>query len=169
MRINQALAEHGHEQRVDHRSYQERGIGLEPQSKIGAPGRRERGGGLVQQRTAAHRALAARNGERLAADPGIALELLTEHSASFTRRDLARLVATHSDGAEQFTRVMARVEASPLLVRLGVDGRGEERFTSASMWAAERRLREHAAGLGARRTHWRRRGAWQHVPWPRPG
>ena len=160
VRINQALAEHGHEQRVDHRSYQERGIGLEPQSKIGAPGRRERGGGLVQQRTAAHRALAARNGERLAADPGIALELLTEHSASFTRRDLARLVATHSDGAEQFTRVMARVEASPLLVRLGVDGRGEERFTSASMWAAERRLREHAAGLGARRTHWRRRGAW---------
>src|SRR5918993_2618090 len=33
VRINQALAAHGHEQRVDHRSYQERGIGLEPQSK----------------------------------------------------------------------------------------------------------------------------------------
>lgn len=153
VRINQALAVHGFSARVDHRSYAERGIGLEPQSKIGAPGRRDRAGGLVQQRTAAHRALAARNGERLAADPGMALELLTEHSASFTRRDLARLVATHSDGAEQFTRVMARVLASPLLVRLGTDGRGEERFTSASMRAAEQRLREHAAGLGARRRH----------------
>ena len=64
-----------------------------------------------------HRAIARRNGERIAAEPEIALAALTHQHATFTRRDLARLIHRHSDGAEQFTALMATVEASPEMVR----------------------------------------------------
>jgi hypothetical protein len=47
-----------------------------------------------------------------------------------TRRDLARAVDRHTADAEKFTVAMAKVEASPELVPLGVDGRGQDRFTT---------------------------------------
>ena len=58
----------------------------------------------------------------------------------------------HSDGKEQFDRVMATVRASPELVALGKDGRDQERFTSREMIATEARLEragdELARGAG---------------------
>ena len=49
-------------------------------------------------------------------------------------------VHRHSDGKDQFDAVMAAVRASPELVALGKDGRGEERFTSRAMIETEQRL-----------------------------
>lgn len=37
---------------------------------------------------------------------------------------MARFVDRHTDGAEQFASVLAKVEAAPELVRLGEDERG---------------------------------------------
>ncbi len=58
----------------------------------------------------------------------------------------------HSDGKEQFDRVMGAVRASPELVVLGKDGRDQERFTSREMIATEARLEragdELARGAG---------------------
>ncbi len=50
----------------------------------------------------------------------------------------------HSDGLDQFNAVVNAVQSSPELVRLGRDGRGEERLTSREMIAVEERL-HHAA------------------------
>ena len=48
---------------------------------------------------------------------------------------------------------MAKVEASPELVRLGTDGRGQERFTTREMLATEQRMEQAAATLAARQDH----------------
>ena len=150
---NERLCEQGHDLRIDHRSYAEQGIALEPQGKIGPAGARRAERGEEAERAAEHDAIARRNGERIAADPSVALDALTRQQSTFTRHDLARLVNRHTDGAEQFAAVLAVVEASPELVRLGVDGRGRERFTTREMLDVERRLERAAAELGGRMTH----------------
>jgi Ti-type conjugative transfer relaxase TraA len=150
---NERLAELGHDLRIDHRSHAAQGIGLEPQNKIGPAGMRREARGEDAERAAEHEALARRNGERIIADPSLVLAALTRQQSTFTRRDLARLVDRHTADADQFTQAMAKVEASPELVRLGVDGRGQERFTTREMLATEQRMEQAAAALAERQAH----------------
>ncbi len=162
---NARLHELGHDARIDHRSYAAQGIDLEPQHKIGPAGarREERQHPEPQtsqeppaqnaERRVEHRAIARRNGERIAADPVVALGALTRQHSTFSKQDLARFVDRHSDGAEQFAQVMARVEAPPELVRLGVDGRGRERFSTRGMLEAEQRMEQAGTALGGRGGH----------------
>ncbi len=93
------------------------------------------------------------NGEKLIANPAIALDAITRTQATFTTRDLAMFVHRHSEGKEQFDKVMAAVRASPELVKLGKDGRGQERFTSRDMIDAEARLQRATVKLEASRRH----------------
>ncbi|MDT8278494.1 Ti-type conjugative transfer relaxase TraA [Roseomonas mucosa] len=150
---NERLAELGHDVRIDHRSHAARGLGLEPQNKIGPAGARREARGEDAERAAEHRAIARRNGERLLADPALALRALTAQQSTFTRAELARLVHRQSDGAGQFAAVMARVEASPELVRVGRDGRGRERFSTREMVGIEQGLIAAAVALDRRTTH----------------
>ncbi|MBM3652291.1 MAG: Ti-type conjugative transfer relaxase TraA, partial [Alphaproteobacteria bacterium] len=148
--VNARLTELDIDANVDHRSLAAQGVALEPQDKIGPAAQRmgERGGG--SERIEDHREIARRNGERIIADPSAALDALTRHQATFTRRDLARFVHRHSDGREQFDRATAAMRGSPEMIPLGKDGHGEERFTSREMIEAERRL-QRAADLMAER------------------
>src|SRR3954451_7150898 len=150
---NERLAELGHEVRIDHRSFKEQGLDLEPQNKIGPAGVRREERGEAAERAAEHRALAQRNGERITADPDLALTALTQQHSTFTRQDLARFVDRHTDGAEQFARVLAKVEASAEIVRLGEDGRGRERFTTWAMLSTEERMERAAEHLFDVRGH----------------
>ena len=118
--VNERLAELGIAARIDHRSLEEQGIGLEPQHKIGAAAARMAGDGLEPDRLEEHRDIARQNGERIIANPGIALDAITRQQATFTRRDLGKFAHRHSDGLEQFNAVMSAVEGSPERVRLGV-------------------------------------------------
>jgi Ti-type conjugative transfer relaxase TraA len=153
VRINEKLAERGHDARVDHRSFKAREIALEPQNKIGSAGARRNMRGQASERALEHRRIAERNGERLLADPAMALDMLTEQQSTFTRADLARLVARHTDGAEQFRAVLAKVEAHPDLVRVGKDGWGRERLSTRRMIKIEERLEAQAAALAERQRH----------------
>src|SRR3954465_4469787 len=153
IRANERLAVLGHEVRIDHRSFKDQGIELEPQNKIGPAGARREERGEAAERAAEHRAIAQRNGERIAADPDLALTALTQQQSTFTRQDLARFVDRHTDGAEQFARVMAKVETSAEIVRLGEDGRGRERFTTRAMLATEERMERAAERLSEARGH----------------
>jgi Ti-type conjugative transfer relaxase TraA len=150
---NARLVELGHDIRIDHRSHAEQDIGLEPQNKIGPAGARREARGEDAERAAEHEELARRNGERIIADPSLVLGALTRQQSTFTRRDLARMVNRHTADAEQFAAAMAKVEASPELVRLGVDGRGQDRFTTREMLATEQRMEQAAGTLAGRRTH----------------
>jgi Ti-type conjugative transfer relaxase TraA len=150
---NERLAELGHDLKIDHRSHAAQGIDLEPQNKIGPAGVRREARGEDAERAAEHAAVARRNGERIIADPSVVLAALTRQQSTFSRRDLARLVDRHTADPEQFTTAMAKVEASPELVRLGQDGHGQERFTTREMLATEQRMERAAAKLAERQAH----------------
>jgi Ti-type conjugative transfer relaxase TraA len=150
---NERLLALGHDITIDHRSYAAQGIALEPQNKIGPAGARREARGEEAERAAEHEALARRNGERIIADPGLALDALTRQQSTFTRRDLARLVDRHTADAEQFAVAMAKVEASPEVVRLGTDGREQARFTTRAMLATEQRMEQAAGELAERQGH----------------
>ena len=138
--VNERMAELGLEGRIDHRSYADQGIALEPQHKIGPAASRRPEQGLEAERIEDHARIARKNGEKIIADPRHALDGITRQQSTFTTRDLAVFAFRHSDGKEQFDRVMAAVRASPELVALGKDSRDQERFTSRDMIAAEARL-----------------------------
>ncbi|MGI4794676.1 MAG: Ti-type conjugative transfer relaxase TraA, partial [Janthinobacterium lividum] len=151
--VNERLSELGIETRIDHRSYVEQGIALEPQHKIGPAASRRSGQGLDAERIEDHARIARENGARIIAEPSVALDAITRMQSTFTTRDLAMFVHRHSDGKEQYDQVVGAVRASPELVALGQDGRGQERFTSREMIAVEHRL-EHAGNqLGRRQEH----------------
>jgi len=151
--VNTRLAELDIDARVDHRTLEAQGIDLEPQHKIGPAASRMAAEGLEADRLAEHIEIARSNGEKILADTGIALDAITHRQATFTNRDLAMFVHRHSDGKEQFDAVMSAVKASPELIALGKDGRGEDRFTSKSMVETEQRLERTTATLDARRNH----------------
>ncbi len=144
---NARLCELDYDVRIDHRSFRDQGIDLEPQHKIGPAGARRAEQGEDAERAAEHRAIARRNGERLVAEPEAALRMLTQQRSTFTKQDLARLVNRHTDGAEQFAAAMAKVTASRELTWVGLDGRGQDRFTTREMLACEQRMEGAAAAV----------------------
>jgi Ti-type conjugative transfer relaxase TraA len=151
--VNARLAELDIDARIDHRSLEAQGIELEPQHKIGPAASRMAEQGLSSERLEEHHAIARANGEKLLADLQIALDAITHQQSTFTTRDLAMFVHRHSEGKDQFDAVMAAVRSSPDLVKLGQDGRGDDRFTSRSMLETERRLERATISLDARRHH----------------
>ena len=151
--VNERMAELGLEGRIDHRSYADQGIELEPQHKIGPAGMRRLDRSEDAERADDHRRIAQENGARIIADPNVALDGITRSQATFTTRDLATFAFRHSDGKEQFDQVMAAVRASPELVALGKDGRDQERFTSRDMIATEARLERAGDELAVRAEH----------------
>ncbi|WP_419320591.1 Ti-type conjugative transfer relaxase TraA [Caulobacter sp. ErkDOM-E] len=145
--VNERLAELDIDARVDHRSLEAQGLDLEPQDKIGAAGARREARGEAADQARDHREIARRNGERLIADPDLALEAITQQQSTFTERDLQRLAHRQSDDRAQFEKVVRAVKAAPNLIALGKDGAGRERYTSRAMVEIERRLEQDAAGL----------------------
>ncbi|QDX26122.1 Ti-type conjugative transfer relaxase TraA [Sphingomonas suaedae] len=151
--VNARLAELDIDARIDHRSLEAQGIDLEPQHKIGPAASRMAAQGLESERAAEHLEIARANGDKIIANPGIALDAITHSQATFTTRDLARFIHRHSDGKEQFDQAMSAVRASADLVALGKDGRGEDRFTSRAMIEVEQRLMSRAERLADRESH----------------
>ena len=151
--VNERLAELDIDARIDHRTLAAQGIDLEPQHKIGPAASRMPEQGLEAERVEDHVRIARENGEKIIANPQIALDAITRQQATFTRRDLAQFAFRHSDGKEQFDQVMSAVRSASELVALGKDGRGEERFTSREMIAVEHRLERAADGLAAGDRH----------------
>lgn len=148
--VNERLASLDIDARIDHRSLEAQGIDLEPQTKIGAASLRM---GPEADRLIDHHAIARENGDRIIADPDIALDAITKNQATFTRRDLAMFVHRHSDGKDQFDLALKAVRSSPNLVALGKDGRGNERFTSRDMIEVEARMERASTLLAKRQQH----------------
>lgn len=151
--VNERMTELGLEGSIDHRSYADQGIALEPQHKIGPAASRRPEQGLEAERIEDHTRIARENGEKIIADPNVALDAITRSQATFTTRDLATFAFRHSDGKEQFDQVMGAVRASPQLVALGKDGRDQERFTSRDMIVVEARLERAGDELAGRAGH----------------
>jgi Ti-type conjugative transfer relaxase TraA len=151
---NERLAELDIDTRIDHRSLERQGIALEPQSQIGAPAQRIEGEGAeTADRVELHREIARNNGERIIADPSVALDAITHQQSTFTQRDMAKFAHRHSDWIDQFNDVMGAMRGAPNLVELGKDARGEDRFTTRAMIEAEQRLHRAAELIAERDRH----------------
>jgi Ti-type conjugative transfer relaxase TraA len=151
---NERLAELDIDARIDHRSLEAQGIELEPQSQIGAPAQRIEDEGIdAADRTDMHREIARNNGERIIADPSVALDAITHQQSTFTQRDMAKFAHRHSDGIDQFNAVMGAMRRSPELIELGRDGQGDDRFTTSDMIEAEQRLHRAAEMMAERERH----------------
>lgn len=150
---NARLAQLDLDARIDHRSLAAQGLALEPQDKIGPAGVRRGERGETADRAWDHRDIAWRNGQRILADPSIALAGLTHQQSTFTEHDLLRFAHRHSDGVEQFDAVVAAIREAPDRVRLGLDGAGRTRFTSREMLQVEAGLVETGDALEAGRRH----------------
>ncbi len=151
--VNERLASLDIDVRIDHRSLEAQGIDLESQNKIGAGAARMVRQGHAIERVDEHRDIARSNGDKIIANPTLALDAITKSQATFTARDLAMFVHRHSERKEQFDRALAAVKASPELIALGKDGRGEERFTSRDMIDTEQRLERATTSMAARSHH----------------
>ncbi|WP_137389164.1 Ti-type conjugative transfer relaxase TraA [Rhodoligotrophos defluvii] len=152
--VNERLADLDIDARIDHRSLEAQGIDLEPQTQIGAPAQRKEGEGIeVADRADMHREIARNNGERIIADPSVALDAITHQQSTFTRRDMAMFAHRHSDGIDQFNEVMGAIRNSPDLVELGQNGRGQDRFTTRDMIEAEQRLHRAAELMAGKELH----------------
>lgn len=151
--VNERLAELDIDARIDHRSLEAQGFDLVPQDKIGPAAQRMNARGLESERIEDHQQIAGRNGERIIAEPRVALDAITHSQATFTNRDMAMFVHRHSGGKEQFDAAMSALRGSPDLVALGKDGCGEDRFTSRDMIEAEQRLQRAAALMAERERH----------------
>jgi Ti-type conjugative transfer relaxase TraA len=149
MTANQFLERNGIDARIDERSYRDQGIELEPQLKRGISAHAVRRGVLAEISTE-NRDRAARNGERLIANPEVAIQALVANQSVFSRRDLERLVFRNSDNVAQFQNVMLRVLRSPELVPLSEPGTDRERFTSRELHDIEQRLVAFAGDLAQR-------------------
>ncbi|WP_390913621.1 Ti-type conjugative transfer relaxase TraA [Pseudosulfitobacter sp. SM2401] len=150
---NERLAELDIDARIDHRSLEDQGIALEPQSQIGAPAQRIAGEGSPADRTELHREIARDNGASIIAEPSLALDAITHQQSTFTQRDMARFAHRHSDSVEQFNAVTSAIRSAPDLVGLGQDGCGEDRFTTRTMIEAEQRLHRAAKVLAEKERH----------------
>jgi Ti-type conjugative transfer relaxase TraA len=155
---NRALAMAGHEARVDHRSYAARGIGLEPQRKVGraradAPhDQREK----VQRNQNENDAIRERNVARLFARPELAFDYLTNggQRATFRMQDLVRFIRDRVSDEESQEDLTALALASPELVRLpDLDARGYERFTTRAQRDREAAVLRTSALLASRGDH----------------
>ena len=147
--VNFHLAKAGLEMTVDHRTLEQQGIFLEPQHKIGSINSR----GDSASRLADHQRIARENGERIRQDPNIALDAMTKYVSTFTHQDLALLIHRHTENSEQFQAVYETVKASPNLIRLGLDAKQRDRFTTVTMLGIEQSLIEKAIFLHHKADH----------------
>jgi Ti-type conjugative transfer relaxase TraA len=153
---NEHLAQAGLAVRIDHRTLQAQGLGLEPGRKIGVGLDRQKSPAIpdrVAERIAEQREIARENGDRILQDPAVALKALTHGQATFSHQDIARFLHTRTDGAGQFQAALLKVTTSSELVSLGRDDRNLERFTSREMLTLEASLLQKAEVLSERRGH----------------
>jgi Ti-type conjugative transfer relaxase TraA len=150
---NERLAALDIDARIDPRSFETQGIDLEPQPKIGPAAARMSEQGLSSERVDHQLEIARENGAKIIADPAIGLDAITRTQATFTKRDLAMFVHRHSEGKDQFDLVTSVMRASPDIVALGKDGRGEDRFTSRAMIETEQRLERATTAMVERDRH----------------
>jgi Ti-type conjugative transfer relaxase TraA len=151
--VNERLASLDIDARIDHRSLEAQGIDLEPQNKIGPTASRMLERGLEPERIAEHCDIARRNGEKIIAEPKLALDAITHSQATFTKRDLAMFIHRHSADKQQYDHALSAVQSSPDMIELGRDGRGDERFTSREMINVEARLTRATELMAQREQH----------------
>ena len=150
---NEHLLRAGLDIRIDHRSYREQGIELEPTiclrravNELRRRGERPQGARRLEE-------LRERNTRKIEQRPEIVFDKLTRQQSTFARHELAREVVRYVDDVERFRDLMTRLEHSPELVILerqtGAVGNAvaDARYTTKAMLRVEQRIAEIASEM----------------------
>ena len=155
---NHHLAKHGHDIRVDHRSFEELGIDAVPSKHRGVAADNMDARGEPSELAEKAKLAARENYLRYAEDPGLVLKKITVQKAVFTRHDIAREIHRTECSTEEFQSLYLRVGAHEELVPIAAPAfdpfTGEETtealFSTQTMVALEHRMVQNIEGLAAR-------------------
>jgi Ti-type conjugative transfer relaxase TraA len=156
---NEHLLRAGLDIRIDHRSYREQGIGLEPQVHLGRAVSEMQARGKRPDRFRQQQEIQERNVRRIEQRPEVVFDNLTRRQSTFTRRDLAREVVRYVDDVERFRDLMTRLEGCPELVTLELgtgavgNAMADARYTTRAMLRVDQRIGEIASQLAANADH----------------
>ncbi|MEL7113321.1 MAG: Ti-type conjugative transfer relaxase TraA, partial [Pseudomonadota bacterium] len=116
--VNRHLERHGFDERVDHRSFVEQGLDLEPGRHLGPDAADMLKRGIVTERAEEAAEIRERNLDRIRKNPDLILDRLTQHKSVFTADDMSRELFRFVDDAAEFQQLNARLQASEALVSL---------------------------------------------------
>lgn len=150
---NAALKEHGHEVRVDHRSYKDRNVQeVDPQPKRNRAISQMSERGQMTGKQSAFDLVRLRNQFKILKNPELVLSIVTSNHSTFTTKDIAKVLNRYIDGPDQFQNLYTRLKTSLELVHVDTF-KGEEVFTTREMLRVEMSLVQRAENFAAQRTH----------------
>lgn len=157
---NAHLARAGFEERIDHRSHEERGIEIEPGEHMGVHATQMQRRGLNVSRSRLDSEAARRNAELIREKPEQVLSVITGEKSVFDHRDVARALHRAIDEPEAFSAAFAQVMGSKALVELQSERRDRlgrvmepARYSTREMVEIERGMVLSAARLDEARDH----------------
>jgi Ti-type conjugative transfer relaxase TraA len=162
---NRHLAKQGLGICVDHRSFEEQGLDLEPTAKIGVAAKNVERAAEGREREVKLDRLQAFEEQRqksatwINRRPEIILDMIARERSVFAERDLAKLVHRYVDDPRTFSNVMARLMTSPELVRLqgaaldfDTGERAPEKLATRTMIRTESNMARQAIYLAEQET-----------------
>lgn len=163
---NRHLALASLEIRIDGRSYEKQGVGVEPTIHLGVGAKAiERKSvvsaePIVLERIELQEERRATNAHRIQRRPEIVLEMITREKSVFDERDVAKILHRYIDEAGLFQQLMARVLQSPETLRLdreridfGSGVRAPAKYTTRAMIRLEAEMVNRASWLSGRTSH----------------
>ncbi|EJF92265.1 Ti-type conjugative transfer relaxase TraA, partial [Bartonella taylorii 8TBB] len=112
------LALAGHDIKIDMRSYEERGLSIEPTIHLGQSANAMRKKGLVSNAVQANEKIKQKSVEKIKKNPDEVLKLISFEKSTFGRGDLAKIINRYVDNANDFNDIMVRLEQSDNLVKI---------------------------------------------------
>lgn len=155
---NHHLAKHGHDIRVDHRSFEELGIDAVPSKHRGPASDNMDARGEVSELAEKAKLVARENYLRFADDPALVLKKITTQNAVFTRHDIAREIHRTECSAAEFQALFYQVGAHEELVPVAApafdpftgDATSEAMFSTRTMVELEHQMVQNIDGLASR-------------------
>ncbi|MBO6727814.1 MAG: Ti-type conjugative transfer relaxase TraA [Rhizobiaceae bacterium] len=157
---NHHLAKHGHDIRVDHRSFEELGIDAVPSKHRGPASDNMDARGEVSELAEKAKLAARENYLRYADDPALILKKITTQKAVFTRHDIAREIHRTECTPAEFQALFYHVGAHEELVPVAApafdpftgDATSEAMFSTRTMVELEHQMLQNIDGLARRQS-----------------
>ncbi len=148
-KTNTKLLEAGFDTKIDHRSFEERGIELIPQRHVGynikfVPKEYLQLDNTDLDNAREYAIIKWTNGEKIIADPDRALSYLTHQNVAFKEGDIDRFLITHTLDDKQFLEAKKKILQSKELIKIGEDDKEKTLYTTRSMIIKEKTMIDHA-------------------------
>ena len=149
---NLALERAGFETRIDHRSYEARGLDIEPTQKAFSPKLNGGRGGLSPRVLEENRCTKERNEARFLASPELVVRAVAQQKSTFSLRDVRRFLRPRVEEARLEELTQSAIGATNLR-HLGADESGELRFSSQEIIDIELMMLDDVAKMNGRKGH----------------